>query len=167
MQNQMYPGELVESLVDELEGLIAEAKAPFGYPDKKSIDPDTFYNILDEIKMNFPREWEDARRIVKEHDELLSSAAQTADSIVADAQSQAVTIASETEIVRIAQAQADEIRAQAQQYERDTRYAAEDYANQVFSHLEENLKGLTSTVTRCRQMLNDSSPQNDSNNLSW
>ena len=167
MQNQMYPGELVESLVNELEDIIAEAKSPFGSNEKKIIDADTFYNILDEIKMNFPREWEDARRIVREHEDLLSSAAQTADSIIADAQSQAVTIASETEIVRIAQVQADEIRASAQQYERDTRYAAEDYANQVFSHLEENLKGLTSTVTRCRQMLNDSAPQNDSNNLSW
>ena len=64
------------------------------------------------------------------------------------------------------QQQADDIRAQAQQYERDTRYAAEDYADQVFSHLEENLKNLTSTVSRCRQMLNEGA-ESGSNTLSW
>ena len=71
------------------------------------------------------------------------------------AREQALTIAGEQEIVRLAQSQADEIRERAQQYERETRYAAEDYAEQVFTHLEENLKSLTSTVARCRQQLNE------------
>ena len=57
--------------------------------------------------------------------------------------------------MRLAQQQADDIRDRAQQYERETRYAAEDYAEQVFTHLEENLKSLTATVTRCRQQLNE------------
>ena len=55
----------------------------------------------------------------------------------------------------MAQQQADDIRDRAQQYERETRYAAEDYAEQVFTHLEENLKSLTGTVARCRQQLNE------------
>ena len=55
--------------------------------------------------------------------------------------------------------QADDIRDRAQQYERETRYAAEDYAEQVFTHLEENLKSLTGTVTRCRQQLNEGAAQ--------
>ena len=82
-----------------------------------------------------------------------------ADSIIADAQQQALTIAGEQEIVRLAQQQADDIRDRAQQYERETRYAAEDYAEQVFTHLEENLKSLTGTVTRCRQQLNEGAAQ--------
>ncbi len=49
----------------------------------------------------------------------------------------------------------------AQQYERETRYAAEDYAEQVFTHLEENLKSLTGTVTRCRQQLNEGAAQQE------
>ena len=47
----------------------------------------------------------------------------------------------------------------------ETRYAAEDYAEQVFTHLEENLKSLTGTVSRCRQQLNDSAVQNQ--NQGW
>ena len=94
-----------------------------------------------------------------------ASAAAQADSIIADAQQQALTIASEQEIVRLAQQQADDIRDRANQYERETRYAAEDYAEQVFTHLEENLKSLTGTVARCRQQLNDSAAQNQ--NQGW
>ena len=119
-----------------------------------------FFNILDEIRMSYPEEWQKSRRIIKEREELLASAAAQADSIIADAQQQALTIASEQEIVRLAQQQADDIRDRANQYERETRYAAEDYAEQVFTHLEENLKSLTGTVSRCRQQLNDSASQN-------
>ena len=115
----------------------------------KVIDADVFFNILDEIRMSYPEEWQKSRRILKEREELMASAAAQADS----------TIAGEQEIVRLAQQQADDIRDRAQQYERETRYAAEDYAEQVFTHLEENLKSLTGTVTRCRQQLNEGAAQ--------
>ena len=154
------PGERIESLVNELEGIIDEAKPPFGKNAQfKVIETDVFYNILDEIRMSYPEEWQKSRRILKERDELLASATAQADSIIADAQQQALTIASEQEIVRLAQSQADVIRGRAQQYERETRYAAEDYAEQVFTHLEENLKSLTGTVSRCRQQLNEGANQ--------
>ena len=157
MPGENFPGDRIVSLVDELEGLIEEAKTPFGKnAQMKVIDADVFFNILDEIRMSYPEEWQKSRRILKEREELMASAAAQADSIIADAQQQALTIAGEQEIVRLAQQQADDIRDRAQQYERETRYAAEDYAEQVFTHLEENLKSLTGTVTRCRQQLTES-----------
>ena len=151
MPGENFPGDRIVSLVDELEGLIEEAKTPFGKnAQMKVIDADVFFNILDEIRMSYPEEWQKSRRILKEREELMASA---------DAQQQALTIAGEQEIVRLAQQQADDIRDRAQQYERETRYAAEDYAEQVFTHLEENLKSLTGTVTRCRQQLNEGAAQ--------
>ncbi len=160
MPGDTFPGERIESLVDELEGIIEEAKPPFGKSAQfKVIETEVFFNILDEIRMSYPEEWQKSRRILKERDELIASATAQADSIIADAQQQALTIAGEQEIVRLAQQQADDIRDRAQQYERETRYAAEDYAEQVFTHLEENLKSLTSTVARCRQQLNEGASQ--------
>ena len=165
MPGENLPGERIESLVDELEGIIQESKPPFGKAQQKIIETEVFFNILDEIRMSYPEEWQKSRRILRERDELLASATAQADSIIADAQQQALTIAGEQEIVRLAQQQADDIRDRAQQYERETRYAAEDYAEQVFTHLEENLKSLTSTVARCRQQLNESA--NQSQNGAW
>ncbi|WP_273383501.1 ATPase [Enorma phocaeensis] len=166
MPGENFPGDRIVSLVEELEALIEEAKPPFGKNAQfKVIEADVFYNILDEIRMSYPDEWQKSRRILKERDELLASANAQADSIIADAQQQALTIAGEQEIVRLAQQQADDIRDRAQQYERETRYAAEDYAEQVFSHLEENLKSLTNTVARCRQQLNEGA--NNTQNGAW
>ncbi|MBY4796818.1 ATPase [Collinsella sp. AGMB00827] len=160
MPGENLPGERIESLVDELESIIEESRPPFGKTAQfKVIETDVFFNILEEVRMSYPEEWQRSRRILKERDELLASAAAQADSIIADAQQQALTIAGEQEIVRLAQQQADEIRDRANQYERETRYAAEDYAEQVFTHLEENLKSLANTVSRCRQQLNEGAGQ--------
>lgn len=161
MDGANFPGDRIVDVVEELEAMINEAKPPFGKSyGAKVIDANLFLNLLDEIRMSYPDEWAKSRRILKERDELLASAYQQADSIIADAQQQALTIAGEQEIVRLAQSQADEIRESAQRFERESRFAAEEYADQVFSHLEENLKNLTNTVTRCRQQLNDSASAN-------
>ena len=101
MPGENFPGDRIVSLVDELEGLIEEAKPPFGKNAQfKVIDADVFFNILDEIRMSYPEEWQKSRRILKEREELMASAAAQADSIIADAQQQALTIAGEQEIVR-------------------------------------------------------------------
>ena len=153
----MQPGEEIESLVDELEGIVADARAPFGGGgQKKIIDSGDVFEILDEIRGRFPEEFQNARRILKEEDEILSRAQQP------------MILAGDQEIVRLAQQQADDIRDQAQQYERDTRYNAEEYAESVLAHLEDNLKSLTSTVSRVRQTLDENSgARNTSNNVPW
>lgn len=154
----MQPGEEIESLVGELEQIISEAKQPFaGGPQKKVVDAQEIYEILDEIRDRFPQEFADARRIVKEEQETLDRAQQQADAIIADAQQQAMILAGDQEVVRLAQHQADQIRDQASQYERDTRYNAESYADSVLAHLEDNLKSMTSSVTRVRQTIEEGS----------
>lgn len=165
----MQPGEEIESLVDELEQIVTEAKSSFGGGgQKKIVDAQDVYEILDEIRRVFPQEFQDARRILKEEGETLDRAQKQADSIIADAQQQAMVLAGDQEVVRQAQQQADNIRDQAEQYERDTRYNAEEYADTVLAHLEENLKSLTNTVTRVRQTLNENSgANNDSQNVPW
>ena len=111
----MQPGEEIESLVDELEQIVSEAKSPLmDNGQKKIVDAQDVYEILDEIRRVFPQEF------------------------------------------------------QAAQYERDTRYNAEEYADTVLAHLEENLKSLTSSVSRVRQTLDENSgPRNTTNNVPW
>ena len=168
MAAENLPGERIESLVDELEGLIEEAKSPISKGAQyKIIETEVFYNILDEIRMSYPEEWQKSRRILKERDELLASAQAQADSIIADAQQQALTIASEQEIVRLAQQQADEVRDRAQQYERETRYSVEEYADQILQQAEENLKSLSGSVARCRQQLNEGSSSQQDQGANW
>lgn len=165
----MQPGAEIESLVEELEDIINEAKPPFAAgPNKKIVDANVVYEILDEIRNRFPQEFADARRIVKEEAETLERAQAQADAIIADAQQQAMILAGDQEVVRIAMQQADDIRDKASQYERNTRYNAEEYAQTVLTHLEDNLKSLTSSVARVRQTLDENSgPRNQTNDVVW
>ena len=165
----MQPGEEIESLIDELEQVVTEAKSSFGGGgQRKIVDAQQIFDILDDIRDVFPQEFQEARRVLKEENETLDRAQKQADAIIADAQQQAMVIAGDQEVVRLAAQQAENIRDQAPQYERDTRYNAEEYADTVLAHLEENLKSLTGTVTRVRQTLNENSgANNNTQNVPW
>ncbi|MEE1044148.1 MAG: ATPase [Olegusella sp.] len=160
----MQPGEEIESLLGEIEQIVEEGKTPFtGGGSKKIVDAQEIYEIIDEIRARFPQEFADSRRIVREEQEMLDRAQQQADSIIADAQQQAMILAGDQEVVRLAQQQADQIRDQASQYERDTRYNAESYADSVLANLEDHLRSMSGSVQRVRQAIEDGGSQNDDN----
>lgn len=167
----MQPGEDIESLVNEIEEIVASSKTPVigsAGGQFRLVEVQDIFEILDEIRMRFPQEFQDARRVVREQDEILAHAQAQANSIIADAQQQAMILAGDQEVVRLAQQRAEEIQNQAQAYERDTRYNAEDYADSVLAHLEDNLQNLCGQVSRVRQTLDENSgPRNTSNNISW
>ena len=71
-------------------------------------------------------------------------------------------------IIKEEQETLDRAQQQANSIIGDTRYNAEEYADTVLAHLEENLKSLTNTVTRVRQTLDENSgPRNTTNNVPW
>ena len=112
---------------------------------------------MDEIRDTFPSEFSQSRQIVRERQSLLDDAEEEADRLIEDARNQAITIASEQEIVRISQQQADQLIADARDLERQTRMGAEDYADEVFGHVEQSLDTLLTSVRRCRDRLNANS----------
>ena len=112
------------------------------------------FEIIDAINMQFPQEFAQSRQIVRERQSLLEDAMAEHDRLIEDAKSQALTIASEQEIVRVAQQQADTILSDARELERQTRAGAEDYADEVFGYVEQNLETLMNGVRRCRDRLN-------------
>ena len=146
----------VLGLLEELSILLEDAK-PVGFGrnnNLRQVDIQAAFEIMDEIRDTFPSEFAQARQIVRERQGLLDDADAEANRMVEDARSQAMTIASEQEIVRISQQQADQILADARELERQTRAGAEDYADEVFNHVEQSLDTLLSNVRRCRDMLN-------------
>ena len=147
----------VLGLLEELSILLEDSKPAFGKNNLRQVDIAQAFEIMDDIRETFPREFSQARQIVRERQRLLDDAEAEANRMIEDARSQAMTIASEQEIVRISQQQADTILADARELERQTRAGAEDYADEVFAHVEQSLETLLSNVTRCRARLNSSS----------
>lgn len=159
------PGSEIEAFIEELEDLINEAKAPLtGGGNKKIIDAELAYEILDDIKGSLPGEFQKARRVLRERDEILNAAEDEARHIVTDAEDRANTLASDQEIVRIANDQAMEIKSNAEKDAREIRYWAENSAEQTFSKVEEELRAVTekvnamlTQVSYCRDLLSGSS----------
>ena len=144
----------VLGLIEELSILLEDAKPVFGKSNLRQVDVAQAFEILDDIRDTFPSEFAQSRQVVRERQSLLDDAAAEANRMIEDARSQAMTIASEQEIVRISQQQADNILADAREIERETRAGAEDYADEVFSHVEQSLDTLLGNVRRCRDRLN-------------
>ena len=131
----------VLGLLEELSILLEDSKPVFGKGNLRQVDIAAAFEIMDEIRDTFPSEFSQSRQIVRERQSLL-------------ARSLAMTIASELEIVRISQQQADQLVADARELERQTRAGAEDYADEVFGHVEQSLDTLLNNVRRCRDRLN-------------
>jgi vacuolar-type H+-ATPase subunit H len=145
----------VLALLDELSDLIEDGKPALGNKERKQIEVGPALDIIDDIRQAFPVEFAQARQIVRERQGLLEDTEAECNRILEDARNQALIIASEQEIVRIAQQQAENILADAREMERETRAGAEDYADSVFSHIENTLDSLGENVRRVRERLNN------------
>jgi hypothetical protein len=142
----------IMALIDRIEEIVDNAKGvPF--TSQKMVEPNSVYDIIDEIRSQFPDELKQARWIVKERQEMLEEAEKEANRILEEARERAQSIASEQEVVRLAEQQAADMIDKARNQEREIRLGAEDYADEMLANLEVNLGKLLTAVQRGRDRL--------------
>lgn len=142
----------IMALIDRIEELVDNGRSlPFS--SSKMVDPEKVYEIIDEIRAQFPDELKQARWIVKERQEMLEEAEKEANRILEEARDRAQSIASEQEIVKMSEQQAAAILDDARAKEREIRLGAEDYADEMLANLEVNLGKLLTAVQRGRDRL--------------
>ncbi|KAF0208069.1 MAG: ATPase [Actinomycetota bacterium] len=142
----------IMALIDRIEEMVDSGRnMPFSA--NKMVDPDKIYEIVDEIRANFPDELKQARWIVKERQEMLEEAEKEANRILEESRDRAQAIASDQEIVKLAEQQAADILDNARAREREIRLGAEDYADEMLANLEVNLGKLLTAVQRGRDRL--------------
>lgn len=142
----------IMALIDRIEEIVDNAKGvPF--TNQKMVEPNAVYDIVDEIRAQFPDELKQARWIVKERQEMLEEAEKEANRILEEARERAQAIASEQEVVRLAEQQAADMIDRARNQEREIRLGAEDYADEMLANLEVNLGKLLTAVQRGRDRL--------------
>ena len=140
------------ALIGRIEELIDDGRnVPLS--SSKMVDPEKIYELIDEIRAQFPDELKQARWIVKERQEMLEEAEKEANRILEEAKARADSIASEQEIVKLAEQQRAEILDDARAREREIRLGAEDYADEMLANLEVNLGKLLTAVQRGRDRL--------------
>lgn len=126
----------IDELVNMLYDMVSEAWAlPFG-AEKCLLEREKVLDLIDEIRVNLPKDLEQARTIVDNRNEILSLAKKEADAIKAAAEERARHMVAEDEIVITSKQKASEIMAVAEAKSKELRRAANDYAEDTLRRLE-------------------------------
>ena len=129
----------VEELLDQFDDLIEDAfTLPFS--SKKVVDASKARDIIDDLRLNIPQEFRQAKAIVADRSEIISNARREAEGIIRDAEAKAKGLIAREESLRNAQAKSVDIINQAHLKSREIKKAAAEYADETMKRTDEILQ---------------------------
>ncbi len=141
--------EILEMMDDMLDKAV---NVPFS--NKKSlIEVDKMRELIDQVRLNMPKEIKQARDLVNDRKVILNDAKNEAAGIVSRAEQRAAALVSQQEIVRQATARANEISAAAQGQTKELRDMTNKYVDNMLNKVEELLSNDLVDVKKARSAL--------------
>lgn len=140
--------ELIEALEDKIEQSMT---IPFW--GKGIVDKDELLDMLQEIRVKFPDEMKQAKWVKEERQRIIADAQKEAANIVQGAEDQIVALINEHEITKQAYEQANQIIEKAQSNSHEIRLGANQYADDLLRHVEEQMLSLADNVRQDRKEL--------------
>lgn len=120
---------------------------------KSLIDVEKMRELIEEIRLNMPKEIKQARDLVNDRKTILNDAKNEASAIVAKAEQRAAALVSQQEIVRHATARANEINAAAQEQTKELRDMTNKYVDNMLTKIEELLQNDIIDIKKARSAL--------------
>ncbi len=128
-------------------------------PGKKTVvDVEKLRAVVDDIRLNIPSEIKQARGIVADRTEIITTAKREADGIIRNAEEKAKAMVAQEEIVKMAQEKAAEIISNAQGKARDMRRAAQDFVDDIMRRADEGLTSNLGEIRKTRAALKQQTP---------
>ena len=149
----------IDELLDKLDNMVDKA---WGLPlsgGRCVLDADKVREIIDDLRLNMPKEIPQAKAIVADRMEILKNAKAEAEEIVTKAEEKARVMVSEDEIVKQAQEKANAMIKDAQQKTREMKKAAADFSDHLLIKSEENMVLAINEIRQARQALKTPSKQ--------
>jgi uncharacterized phage infection (PIP) family protein YhgE len=141
-------------LVDRLEALLNKGwRVPM--TTKTMIDEDEFLDIVDQMRIAFPEEIKQAKKIVQDRDRITAQAQEEAARIVDLAKEDSARLTNEHAIVKSAQAQAAQVNQQARAAAETTRQGADEYASQVLKTLQSRIEQMMQQLDALQNQVNN------------
>lgn len=142
----------VEKLIDRLENLINSGRrVPLST--MVMVDEQEFLDAIDQLRVAYPEEIRQARRVSQERDRMLAQAQTEADKIIQQAQKRSEELLGENEQVVAAEAKAEEVRQAAEARANELRQWADHYVLQALSGLDDELSRLLAQIRRGRALI--------------
>lgn len=143
----------IEEILEQVDDMLDAAWAMPLSGGKIVVDAERMRNMVDSIRANMPSEIRQARAIVQDRNDIISTAKKEAESIIRNAEDRRNQILSHEEIVVTAQEKANEIQMQTQKRARDMRKTAQDFADDLLRNTEETLSQQIAQIRQARQSL--------------
>ena len=141
----------IEELVNMLYDMVSEAWAlPFG-AEKCLLEKEKVLDLVDEIRVNLPKDLEQARVIVENRNDILAQAKREAEAIKRSAEERARHMVAEDEIVVTTKQKANEIMTSAEGKSKELRQAANDYVDDTLRRLEDVIAQALSETRESRK----------------
>ncbi|MBR4073005.1 MAG: ATPase [Clostridia bacterium] len=125
---------------------------------KTVVDIEKLRAVIDEIRLNIPSEIKQARGIVADRAEIISTAKREADGIIRNAEENAKAIVAKENIVKMANEKATEIIANAQTKSREMRKAAQDFVDDIMKRADDGLTANLGEIRKTRAALKQQIP---------
>ena len=126
------------------------------------INADKLRQLIEDIRVNLPREFEEANRIVQDRQRILDDARRRADTEIKKAEEASRRLVEEQEIYKKAKAAGAMILSQAQAQSKDLRIAVNEFAENILKTTEQGLVESLSQVKNARAALK--TPPTNKNN---
>ena len=128
-------------------------------PGKKTVvDIEKLRAVVDDIRLNIPSEIKQARGIVADRADIITTAKREADGIIRGAEERANAMVSQEAITKLAQEKAGEIIANAQAKSREMRKAAQEFVDDIMRKADEGLTANLGEIRKTRASLKSQIP---------
>ena len=146
---------VIDTNLDKMDELLEEAwNLPFT-GGKRMIDIEKMRNLIDDIRLNLPRELKEAKAIAADREDILRSAEREAEEIVRRAEKKAKVLVSHEEISKAAREKATEILTEAAKKARELQNTSVGFADGTLqaseAALSEALKQVKDVRARLRK----------------
>lgn len=141
----------VEELLNEIQGIMEDAKAVPLTGGKSLIDTEQILDIIDEIQDSLPSEVRQAKNIVADRSQIITEAKREAEGIIREAEEKKKQMVNESEIVKAAHAQANEILNDVKAKTADMRRAASEFVEDVMKKTDEAITYQLTELRKTRQ----------------
>jgi vacuolar-type H+-ATPase subunit H len=132
------------SLLDELEELItSSSKMPFS--EKGIIDLDVAQKILEDIRMNLPRDIQQARWLGQEKDRIINEAKKEYNRMINEAKDQVEYLVNNNNIYKDAQKRADAVLKEAENHANYMKYRSYEYIDQLLFDMQTDIASVGQT----------------------
>ena len=127
----------IEELVDQIDDVLEQAVTLPLSGGKLLVDGEVIRRILDDIRLNLPKDIRQAERIVADRSQIISDAKREAETTIRVAEERSKIMVAKDEITRQATDRANDILTQAKMKAAEMRKAANDYVDDLMQRTDE------------------------------